>query len=250
MLHLYGFHFLYYYKPVMEMSEMLSLCDFTINQRHLNKNAEIYAIMHNLNLYLFFMAYMCMVYCKVNANYIDLKNCKLTHAGVNFLGDLSETRTGSQCRRWETIMDFTDDDFPDLSAKKARNFCRNPSADPNGPWCYIHSAKEKKESCNIPLCLSDCRLTGPGMEYSGTVSFSAFKRCELWSKYWNKLTSKRSDGSTLNVKNNFNVNLYNTSATNLYNYCRNPDGDLGGEQIIFTFLYFVGCIQGIVNMRL
>lgn len=166
------------------------------------------------------VTYWCLGYGKVNPNYIDLRNCKLTHAGVNFLGELSETQTGSRCRRWETIVGYTDGDFPDLSVKKASNFCRNPNTDPNGPWCYIHSAKQKKDACNIPLCSSDCRLTGPGMEYSGTVSFSAHKHCELWSKYWKKLIGKRLNGSAMPAKN---------YAANLYNYCRNPDGDLAGE---------------------
>lgn len=180
-----------------------------------------------------------MGYCKENSNYIDLRNCKLTYAGVNFVGNLSETQTGSRCRRWETITGFTDDDFPDLSVQKARNFCRNPNADPNGPWCHIHSAKHKKDTCNILLCLSDCRLTGPGMEYSGTVSFSGSKRCELWSKYWKKLTGRRLDDSTLSATNDFNVKLHNKSVANLHNYCRNPDGDLGGETATSFHIYHI-----------
>lgn len=191
--------------------------------------------MHNLIWYRFFVTYFCMGYWKVNANLINLKNCKLTNAGVNYLGNLSETQTGSRCWRWDTFKGLTDDNFPDLSVKKARNFCRNPNYDPNGPWCYISSDKQKKESCNIPLCSSDCRLTGPGMEYSGTVSFSASKRCELWSKYWKKITGKRLDGSTLNKPLPVNVKFHNKSAANMNNFCRNPDGDLGGETTTFTF---------------
>lgn len=183
------------------------------------------------------MTYWCRGYYKVNSNYIDLRNCKLTQAGANFLGNLSVTHTGSRCRRWETITGFTDDDFPDLSVQKARNFCRNPNTDPNGPWCYVHSVKQKKDTCNIPLCSSECRLTGPGMEYSGTVSFSASKRCELWSKYWKKLTETQLAESTLTAKYNFNLKLYNNSAANFYNYCRNPDGDLGGEITTFFYIY-------------
>lgn len=196
--------------------------------------------MYNLILSLCFVTYWCMGYWGVNSNNMALKNCKLTLAGVNYIGDMNETQAGSRCRRWETIIGFTDNDFPDLSVRKARNFCRNPNSDPYGPWCYIHAAKQKKDTCNIPLCSSDCRLTGPGMEYSGITSFSASKRCELWSKYWKKLTGKRLGSSTLNAKNDINIKLHNTSGASLYNYCRNPDGDLGGKlQLLFIYYLFI-----------
>lgn len=170
------------------------------------------------------------MYCELSKNFMDLKKCKLTHAGVNFLGELSETWTGFRCRRWEMTVIFDDDDFPDLSTKRANNFCRNPNADPDGPWCYIDGGKQKKDTCNVPLCSSYCRLTGPGMEYSGTVSFSTSNRCELWSKNWENLVVKQLDGSTLTDKKYSNVKFHNKSAAaSLYNYCRNPDGDVGGK---------------------
>lgn len=49
----------------------------------------------------------------------------------------------------ETI---TDSDFPERSLHLARNYCRNPTKDPKGPWCYTMEPTLIDDDCEVPLC--------------------------------------------------------------------------------------------------
>lgn len=107
-------------------------------------------------------------------NLTDISKCKLSHLGVEYLGYTSKTESLVRCQAWNTnfphqIMDsITDDDFPESSKEMAKNYCRNPNLDPKGPWCYSLNEDLINETCAVPLCsFSQCRLTGPGMEYAG-----------------------------------------------------------------------------------
>lgn len=47
---------------------------------------------------------------------------------------------------------ITDTDFPERSLQLARNYCRNPTKDPRGPWCYSTESTLIDDACDIPLC--------------------------------------------------------------------------------------------------
>lgn len=107
-------------------------------------------------------------------NLTDISACKLSHKGLEYMGDIAKSESWVRCQSWTSndphvIADtIVDDMFPELSRKKAKNYCRNPTKDPEGPWCYTMNMDLKFETCGIPLCsVSECRVTGPGMEYSG-----------------------------------------------------------------------------------
>lgn len=36
--------------------------------------------------------------------------------------------------------------------KLAKNYCRNPTKDPRGPWCYTLEPMVIDDECDIPLC--------------------------------------------------------------------------------------------------
>lgn len=36
--------------------------------------------------------------------------------------------------------------------KLAKNYCRNPTRDPRGPWCYTLEPTVIDDECDIPLC--------------------------------------------------------------------------------------------------
>lgn len=55
-----------------------------------------------------------------------------------------------------------DIDFPDGNKILAKNYCRNPTNDSRGPWCYTVQPDLKTEECEIPLC-----------NYGGITSFNA-----------------------------------------------------------------------------
>lgn len=48
--------------------------------------------------------------------------------------------------------DIKDSDFPERSMRLAKNYCRNPTKDPKGPWCYTTEPTLIDDECGIPLC--------------------------------------------------------------------------------------------------
>lgn len=183
--------------------------------------------------------FSCSKHCQLQTNTTDLKFCKVTHLGLSFAGFISKTRDGHKCRWWLTekrngldvdnrSLTFNDEDFPEKSINKAKNYCRNPIKSDEGPWCYTTGANER-ESCDIPLCrYKHCRITGPGMEYAGKRADVGSLNCEKWSQIQHKLL-RYSNGPE---KYNLPLFTSNFPERNVdSNFCRNPDGDLGGKLV-------------------
>lgn len=49
-------------------------------------------------------------------------------------------------------MDITNADFPERSMQLAKNYCRNPTQDSRGPWCYTLEPTVIDDECNVSLC--------------------------------------------------------------------------------------------------
>lgn len=156
----------------------------------------------------------------------DLKKCRVTHSGVEYEGNIAQTKTGILCQNWETpdpihkvAEQIVDSNFPEGSKKKAKNYCRNPRHWAGRPWCYTLDFNVTKEDCDVPLCMKkECRLTGVGVEYAGLAHSSGSRECLYWSDL------RGSEYSEL---------LYNSlfpdgSRSSAENRCRNPDSDAGG----------------------
>lgn len=156
----------------------------------------------------------------------DLKRCRVTHSGVEYEGNIAQSKSGILCQNWETpdpihkvAEQIVDTDFPEGSKKKAKNYCRNPRHWSGRPWCYTLDFNITDEECSVPLCAKkECRLTGPGVEYSGSTRYSGTRECLPWAdlrgvEYKDILyNSLFPDGSRQGAKNK----------------CRNPDSDPGG----------------------
>lgn len=97
--------------------------------------------------------------------------------GIDYLGTIGKSESGVRCQAWASPKplhpvdpSYTDEKFSDFSKTKAKNYCRNPSRDITGPWCYTMAPDNIYETCGIPLCIyTECRVSGPGMEYGGSV---------------------------------------------------------------------------------
>jgi len=79
------------------------------------------------------------------------------------MGTLSKTRSGRQCQAWASNTPhrprgkaLNDANYPDGSRAAARNYCRNPVNDSNGPWCYTTDPNERWEYCRVPRCDGKC----------------------------------------------------------------------------------------------
>lgn len=174
----------------------------------------------------------------------DLKSCKVTHKGLNYVGHLSQTEQGIRCQKWSTDVpihaispEIQDDKFPEKSMVKAKNYCRNPTHIMEGPWCYTISVDVERENCDIPLCVFDkCRITGPGMEYAGKLTKSVTtEKCMKWDKNWDMRKLKLTNGSVVNGHKFSRFRVPKKDLGSSSNYCRNPDGDLGGKCFCITF---------------
>ncbi|KAF5275199.1 hypothetical protein FQR65_LT04231 [Abscondita terminalis] len=175
---------------------------------------------------------------KVSGNlteiYTDLNYCKLSHLGLEYQGYQAQTESGIRCQLWKTEnpihkveIDFGDDNFPDFSKKKSKNYCRNPNKDPKGPWCYTLDPNLIDETCALPICTYiDCKITGPGIEYAGIHSKSLSERnCLKWNKDRKKVKHK---DQHIKIEKFDNTKFPDENIQKAKKHCRNPDGDIGG----------------------
>ncbi|KAJ2954274.1 hypothetical protein O0L34_g2525 [Tuta absoluta] len=163
-----------------------------------------------------------------------MKICKRTHSGISFTGAISHSSQGLRCLRWTSVTrpfsSLKDSDFADGSITKAKNYCRNPTKDVDGPWCYVRVGRSPvKQPCRVRLCASPCRLTGPGVEYSGTTSRAMHRDCEKWNNDWHKRKVKLLNSSVVHAIAYSDDKFPDKNVHSASNYCRNPDGSLGGK---------------------
>ena len=90
--------------------------------------------------------------------------CTIGDLGTNYMGSrdtVTVNGTDYSCQPWAAIAPYIHfytnaTLFPDDSLDNANNFCRNPSADPLGPWCYNNDFVTFEEQpvlyCDLPRC--------------------------------------------------------------------------------------------------
>ncbi|KAL1488031.1 hypothetical protein ABEB36_015404 [Hypothenemus hampei] len=166
-------------------------------------------------------------------NLTDLDQCKLSHLGVEYTGSIGKTESNVRCQSWisnspHKVNDsLVDDQFPYHSKKKSKNYCRNPDRKSSGPWCYTMNSDLIDETCTVPLCsYSECKLTGPGMEFGGFHNKGySDRKCLKWDKNRKKVL----ENGTYKKYDKFPDNKFSDgTAAKAKNFCRNPDGDPGG----------------------
>ncbi|KAG8231137.1 hypothetical protein J437_LFUL009842, partial [Ladona fulva] len=170
------------------------------------------------------VCYMCL-HALNGLNISGFNECKLSILGYEYAGSLSRTTSGYRCLYWDSLSldseKIYDESFIDGSKKLARDYCRNPTNDPKGPWCYTSNPNMKSEPCNIPLCFHpDCRINGIGSEYSGSLSKSI---SGLDCKEWEIAAQSRKSKFSFPITNfpSGNSGPENRS-------CRNPSGNPAG----------------------
>lgn len=176
----------------------------------------------------------CFAQQKMPGNLTDMNVCKVSHLGLDYEGSIGQTESLVRCQSWTATNPihkmnpaYTDETFSDFSKQSAKSYCRNPSKDPTGPWCYTMDEQLINETCAIPLCsFSQCRLTGPGMEYGGSSNAGiSDRKCLKWNKKRNKV---RLDGKLVKLKKFAKDKFPENDLAEAGKFCRNPDGDIGG----------------------
>ena len=151
------------------------------------------------------------------------RNCKSTRAGIDYMGTISHTVFGSSCQFWSEqsphnhTIGMHDEEFPDKDITAARNYCRNPDQDSEGPWCYTTEVNVRHEYCMIPVCSEpppgtypECKLDRKGMQYRGKMNLTwRGDPCIPWTR-------------TEYVESN---NFPDVTVDEALNYCRNPQNE-------------------------
>ena len=80
--------------------------------------------------------------------------CRVTAQGKEYIGKKSTTISGKTCQKWSLHTPHSHDvysanRFPDSSFPE--NYCRNPHASSDGPWCYTVTST-RWETCGIKYC--------------------------------------------------------------------------------------------------
>jgi len=138
--------------------------------------------------------------------------------GKDYRGKMSTTKGGRTCQRWDSQSPnkhtYRADKFPDHSLADAGNYCRNPSNNKGGLWCYTTDKHKRWEHCNVSIC-EECYET-TAKAYRGKWSKTkSGKTCQRWD---NRIGHHRFGASE--IASNFpDASLH---AAN--NYCRSPDG--------------------------
>lgn len=97
-------------------------------------------------------------YCKLRQ--CKSENCKMAGTGNDYVGHLMITRSNRECQDWFNAVSIHPEEkdylnetlFADLSLQDIMNFCRNPSRDIAGPWCYTRDPNVFKDICNVRDC--------------------------------------------------------------------------------------------------
>jgi hypothetical protein len=93
-------------------------------------------------------------------------DCSITDDGIlHYQGKHSFSKFEHECLPWmdlQTIFPAIINEpnfFNDASVKAAKNYCRNPNMNINGPWCFVQDEDTiSMEACDVCQSLGKLRL--------------------------------------------------------------------------------------------
>ena len=68
-----------------------------------------------------------------------------TGPGRDYTGNVAKTRSGNKCQFWNKQTPHQHD-----QPAWDHNYCRNPTNDDGGVWCYTEKSNVKWEYCDVP----------------------------------------------------------------------------------------------------
>ncbi|CAF0922524.1 unnamed protein product [Adineta steineri] len=87
----------------------------------------------------------------------NVSDCSITEDKIlHYQGKHSFTKFEHECLPWTDLQIIHPDIineanfFNDPSVKQAKNYCRNPSMNINGPWCFVQD--ENEDSVSMEAC--------------------------------------------------------------------------------------------------
>jgi len=103
---------------------------------------------------------------KKNIVYLSYIDCSITADGIlHYQGKNSFTKFEHECLPWTDLQTIYPEIinqpnfFNDLSVKAAKNYCRNPNMNINGPWCFVQNGNTiSMEGCDVCQSLGKLRI--------------------------------------------------------------------------------------------
>ena len=83
------------------------------------------------------------------------KECVNEAAGEGYMGTNNRSEKGVECISWVSVAEtvpINPYQFPDSSLALAENYCRNPGAHRDRPWCYTSIRGDQWDYCSIDPC--------------------------------------------------------------------------------------------------
>lgn len=90
--------------------------------------------------------------------FLDLTGCIDTPNGAGYVGAAATTLSGYPCAKWRDIRIFSAYGFIEYDAVSFpdehvdHNYCRNPLAGKERPWCHSTHPDQDWEFCPLPKC--------------------------------------------------------------------------------------------------
>ncbi|XP_076090220.1 uncharacterized protein LOC143062407 [Mytilus galloprovincialis] len=82
---------------------------------------------------------------------LSAEDCKVDQYGESYDGQINTTISGRTCQSWKLKSPHNHQREP-----FDHNYCRNPSKDYPGPWCYTTDIHVRTEYCPVYLCGTNC----------------------------------------------------------------------------------------------
>ena len=83
-----------------------------------------------------------------------IATCRSSIKGTEYRGNVSISESDTPCQPWLDIRQYLNLNFADGAVELAGSYCRNPTADGLGPWCFVRNQTGVlvKEYCSISFC--------------------------------------------------------------------------------------------------
>ncbi|XP_046386422.1 uncharacterized protein LOC124156127 [Ischnura elegans] len=124
------------------------------------------------------------------------EDCRMSGIGTDYIGNLNKTISGRTCQRWDSSSPHmvtkalqNSSLFADLDIKKANNYCRNPSRNNAGPWCYTVDNSTPMDVCDIRDCVrpETCTVLVRGVGEGRLLYILPYWKTQglsIWLKEW------------------------------------------------------------------
>ena len=86
--------------------------------------------------------------------------------GADYTGTLASTVDGFTCKAWPSA--------PGYTSTGSHNYCRNPSKNSGGVWCYTTSPGKRWQFCDVPICNKGQKVEEEEQIVHVLIKFSIF----------------------------------------------------------------------------